>query len=82
VLETVVWRLIINMAHKDNLSMIEEIQVWRIPSSLRGSVEDWQLQVVILHKKVQEDPSTPLQKPQGEIEDPGREFDPSSKIKK
>jgi hypothetical protein len=43
VLDTVVWRLIINMAHEDNLSMTEEIQVWRMPPSLRGSVEDLQL---------------------------------------
>jgi hypothetical protein len=82
VLDTVVWRLIINMAHEDNLSMIEEIQVWRMPPSLRGSVEDLQLRVVILHKKVQEDPSTPLQKPQEEIEDPGREVSPTSKRQK
>jgi hypothetical protein len=36
-------------------------------------VGDLQLRVVILHKKVQEDPSTPLKKPQEEVEDPGRE---------
>jgi hypothetical protein len=48
---------------KDNLSMIEEIQVWRMPPSLRGSVEDLQLRAVILHKKVQEDPSIPLKNP-------------------
>jgi hypothetical protein len=34
----------INMAHEDNLSMTEEIQVWRMPPSLRGSVGDLQLQ--------------------------------------
>jgi hypothetical protein len=28
---------------------------------------------VILHKKVQEDTSTPSQKPREEVEDPGRE---------
>jgi hypothetical protein len=39
VLDTVVWILIINMAHEDKLSMIEENQLWRIPPSLRGSVE-------------------------------------------
>jgi hypothetical protein len=33
----------INMAHEDNLSMIEEIQVWRMPPSLRGSSEYLQL---------------------------------------
>jgi len=60
----------INMAHEDNLFMIIEIQVWRMPPSLRGSVGDLQLWAAILHKKVQEDPSTPLQKPQEEIEDP------------
>jgi hypothetical protein len=36
-------------------------------------VGDLQLRAVILHKKVQEDPSTPLQKPQEEVRDPGRE---------
>jgi hypothetical protein len=50
----------INMAHEDNLSMTKEIQVWRMPPSLRGSVGDFQLWAVILRKKVQEDPSTPL----------------------
>jgi hypothetical protein len=50
---------------KDNLSMIEEIQVWRMPPSLRGSVEDFQLREIILHKKVQEDPYIPLKKPLG-----------------
>jgi hypothetical protein len=39
-----------------------------------------QLRAVILHKKVQEDPSTPLQKPQEEVEDPGREVGPTGKI--
>jgi hypothetical protein len=34
---------------KDNLSMKEEIQVWRMPPSLRGSVEVLQLREVILH---------------------------------
>jgi hypothetical protein len=34
----------INMAHEDNLSMTKEIQVWRMPPSLRGSVGDLQLQ--------------------------------------
>jgi hypothetical protein len=33
-------------------------------------VGDLQLLVVILHKKVEEDPSTPLQKPHEEVEDP------------
>jgi hypothetical protein len=69
----------INMAHEDNLSMTEEIQVWRMPPSLRGSVGDLQLRAVILHKKVQEDPSTPLQKPQEEVEDPRREVGPTGK---
>jgi hypothetical protein len=46
---------------------------------LRGSVGDFQIQTVILHKKVQEDPSTPLQKPQEEIGDPGREVGPTGK---
>jgi hypothetical protein len=36
---------------------------------------------VILHKKVQEDPSIPLQKPQEEIEDPRREVDPTIRQK-
>jgi hypothetical protein len=67
----------INMAHEDNLSMTEEIQVWRMPPSLRGSVGDLQLWAIILHKKVQEDPSTPLQKPQEEVEDTRREVGPS-----
>jgi hypothetical protein len=58
-----VWRWNINMAHEDNLSMKKEIQVWRMPPSLRGSVGDFQLWAVILHKKVQEDPSTPLHNP-------------------
>jgi hypothetical protein len=35
--------------------------------------------VVILHKQVQEDPSTPLKKPHEEIKDPGREVGPTSK---
>jgi hypothetical protein len=39
VLDIVVWRFIINMAHEYNLSMIEEIQLWRMYPSLRGSVE-------------------------------------------
>jgi hypothetical protein len=69
----------INMAHEDNLSMTEEIQVWRMPPSLRASVGDLQLQAVILHKKVQ-DPSTPLQKPREEVEDPRREVGPTGKI--
>jgi hypothetical protein len=69
----------INMAHEDNLSMTEEIQVWRMSSSLRGNVGDLQLRAVILHKKVQEDPSTPLQKPREEIKDIGREVSPTSK---
>jgi hypothetical protein len=43
------------------------------------TVEDCNFQQVILHKKVQEDPSTPLHKPHKEIEDPRREFDPTSK---
>jgi hypothetical protein len=38
-----------------------------------------QLRAVILHKKVQEDPSTPLQKPQEEVEDPRREVGPTGK---
>jgi hypothetical protein len=82
VLDTVVWRLIINMAHEDNLSMIDKIQVWRMPPSLRGSIEYFQLWAVILHKRVQEDPSTPLLKPHKEIKDPRREFIPTSKRKK
>jgi hypothetical protein len=48
------------MAYEDNLSMTEEIQVWIIPPLLRGSVGDLQVWLVILHKKVQKDPSTPL----------------------
>ena len=60
----------INMALEDNLSMTEEIQVWRMPPSLRGGVGDLQLRTIILHKKVQEDPSIPLQKSQEEVEDP------------
>jgi hypothetical protein len=69
----------IKMDHEDNLSKTEEIQVWRIPPSLRGSVGDLQLRTIILHKKVQEDPSTPLQKPQEEVEDLGREVSPTGK---
>jgi hypothetical protein len=69
----------INMACEDNLSMTEEIQVWRMPPSLRGSVADLQLRAIILHKKVQEDPSTPLQNPQEEVGDPGREAGPTGK---
>jgi len=42
--DTIVWRLIINMAHEDNFSMTKERQVWRMPPSLRGSVKDLQLQ--------------------------------------
>jgi hypothetical protein len=61
----------INMAHEDNLSMIEEIQVWRMPPSLIWSVGYFQLRLVIIHKKVQEDPSIPLQ------ESPGREISPT-----
>jgi hypothetical protein len=68
------------MAHEDNLSMTEEIQVWKMPPSLRESVRDLQLQVVILHNKGQEYPSTPLQNPQEEFEDPGREVSPTGKI--
>jgi hypothetical protein len=48
------------MAHEDNLSITEEIQLWRMLPLLRGSVESLQLQAVILHEKVEEDPSTPL----------------------
>jgi hypothetical protein len=59
-----VWRWHINMAHEDNLSMTEEIKVWSMPP-LRGSVGDLQLRAVILHKKVQEDPSIPLQEALG-----------------
>jgi hypothetical protein len=70
----------INMAHEDNLYMTEEIQVWRMPPLLRGSVGDLQLLVVILHKKVQEDPSTPLQKPGEEVEDPRKQVSPTEKI--
>jgi hypothetical protein len=70
----------ISMAHEDNLSMTEEIQVWRMPPSLRGSVGDLQLRAVILHKKVQENPSIPLQKPQEEVCDPGREVGHTGKI--
>jgi hypothetical protein len=43
---------------------------------LRG-VGDLQLWAVILHNKVQEDPSTPLQKPQKEVKDLGREVGPT-----
>jgi hypothetical protein len=43
-------------------------------------VGDLQLWEFILHKKVQEDPSTPLQKPQEEVEDPRREVSPTEKI--
>jgi hypothetical protein len=43
-------------------------------------VGDLQLRAVILHKKVQEDPSIPLQKPQEEVGDLGREVDPTEKI--
>jgi hypothetical protein len=68
------------MAYEDNISMTEEIQVWRMPPSLRKSVGDFQLQAVILHKKVQEYPSTPLQNPQEEFEDPRREVGPIGKI--
>jgi hypothetical protein len=67
------------MAHEDNLSMTKEIQVWRMPPLLRGSVGNLQLRAVILHNKVQEDPSIPLQKPQEEVEDPGREVGPTRK---
>jgi hypothetical protein len=70
----------INMANEDNFYMIEEIQVWRMPHSLRGSVGDLQLQVVIPHKKVQKDQSRPLQNSQEEVEDLGREFGPTGKI--
>jgi hypothetical protein len=49
-------------------------------TSLRGSVGDLQFWEVILHKKVQEDPSTPLQKPREEVKDPGREVGPTRKI--
>jgi hypothetical protein len=42
-------------------------------------VGNLQLQGAILHKKVQEDPSTPLQKPQEEVEDPRREVSPTGK---
>jgi hypothetical protein len=66
----------INMDYEDNLSMIEEIQLWRMHPSLRGSVGDLQLRAVILHKKVQEDPSTPLKNHQEEFEDLGREVGP------
>jgi hypothetical protein len=45
-------------------------------------VEDLQLRAVILHKKVQEDPSIPLKKPQEDIEDPRREVGPTSKRQK
>jgi hypothetical protein len=57
--------------------MTKEIQVWRMPPSLRGSVGYLQLREVILHKKVQEDTSTPLQKSWEEYEDPGREVSPT-----
>jgi hypothetical protein len=60
-----VWRWHINMAHEDNLYMTEEMQVWRMPPSLRGSVVDFQLREVILHNKVQEYPSIPLQEAPG-----------------
>jgi hypothetical protein len=48
-------------------------------SLVERSVEDLQLRAIILHKNVQEDPSTPLQKPQEDIEDPGREVNPTNK---
>jgi hypothetical protein len=62
-----VWRWHINMAHD-------------VPPSLRGSVGDLKLRPAILHKKVQEYPSTPLHKPQEEVEDSGREVGPTGKI--
>ena len=43
-------------------------------------VGDLQLRVVILHKKVQEDTSTPLQKLHEEVGDLGREVDHTGKI--
>jgi hypothetical protein len=42
-------------------------------------VGDFQLRAVILHKKIQEDPSTPLKKPQEEVEDLGSEVGPTGK---
>jgi hypothetical protein len=33
-------------------------------------VGDFQLRTIIIQKKIQEDPSTPLQNPQEEVEDP------------
>jgi hypothetical protein len=46
--------------------------------NLSTIVEDFNFEQVILHRKVQEDPSTPLQKPQEEIEDHRSEVDPTS----
>jgi hypothetical protein len=46
--------------------------------NMSTTVEDCNFEQVILHRKVQEDPSTPLQKPQEEIEDQRREVDPTS----
>jgi hypothetical protein len=43
-------------------------------------VGDLKLRAIILHKKVQEDPSTPLQKHQEEVEDLGREVGTTRKI--
>jgi hypothetical protein len=40
---------------KDNLSMKEEIQVWRMPPSLRGSVEVLQLRATFSTLKTIED---------------------------
>jgi len=60
------------MLHKrHNMDLVYVIYV--------GTVGDLQLRAIILHKKVQEDPSTPLQKPQEEVEDPGREVCPTRK---
>jgi hypothetical protein len=50
-----------------------------MPPSLRRSVVYLQILAVILHKKVQECPSTPLQKPQEEVEELGREVVPTGK---
>jgi hypothetical protein len=47
-----------------------------MPPLLRGSVGYFQLREVILQKKVQEDPSTPLHNPQEEVGDPEREVGP------
>jgi hypothetical protein len=54
--------------------MTKQIEVWRMISSLRVSVEVFQFRAIILHKKLQEDPSTPLNKSEEEIEYQKREY--------